>query len=62
MFSFCGNTFGPVKSCVKIHSEILDIFLVDLLHVVYMDEGHVYLRVVSMTWMGLDPLAFILQF
>jgi hypothetical protein len=55
--------FVPGKSPVKMQSEILDIFLGEL-HIVYLDQGgwHVSLRVVNMTWIDLNPLAFILHF
>jgi hypothetical protein len=43
---------------------MLDIFFLGELHIVYMDRGggHISPRVVSVTWIDLDPLAYILHF
>jgi hypothetical protein len=45
-------------------SKILDIIILGELHIVYMDQGggHVLLRVVNVTWIDLDSLAFFLHF
>jgi hypothetical protein len=51
-----------VKSPVKVQPGILDIVFLGELHVVCIDRRHVYLRVVNVTWIDLDPLAFILYF
>jgi hypothetical protein len=50
------------KSPAKWQPKILDIFFSGELHAVYMDGGggHVSLRVLNLTWINLDPLAFIL--
>jgi hypothetical protein len=54
--------FVPSKSPVKRQPEILGIFCLEKLHIVYMDRGHVSFRVVNVTWIDLDPLAFVLHF
>jgi hypothetical protein len=50
----------PGKSPVKVY-KVLDIFLLGKLHIVYIDRGAVSLRVVNVTWIDLDSLAFILH-
>jgi hypothetical protein len=54
----------PGKSPVKVQPEILDIFFLGELHVVYMGggRGHVSFRMVNVTWTDFDPLAFNLHF
>jgi hypothetical protein len=54
--------FVPGKSPAKVQAEILDIFFLGNLYVVYMDWGHVSLPVLNITWTNLDSLAFILHF
>jgi hypothetical protein len=52
------------KSPVTVWPKVLDTFLGEL-HVVYMDQGgggHISLHVVNVTWIDVDPLAFILHF
>jgi hypothetical protein len=39
--------FDPGKSPVKVLAEILDIFFLGELHIVYMDRGHVSFRAVN---------------
>jgi hypothetical protein len=67
MFPFYENVFVPGKSPVKVQPKILDISLVEL-HIAHMDRGGgggggpVSLLVLNVTWIDLDPLAFILHF
>jgi hypothetical protein len=46
------------KSPVKVQPEILHILFLGELHGVYMERGHVSLRMVDVTSTDLDPLAF----
>jgi hypothetical protein len=53
------------KSPVEVWPEILGMFFLGELHIVYMDReggGHVSLCMVNVTRTGLDLLAFILHF
>jgi hypothetical protein len=54
--------FVPGKSLVKVQPHIIDMSNLRKLYVVYMDWGHISLRVVNVTGINLDPLAFILHF
>jgi hypothetical protein len=49
----------PGRSPVKVQPEILGIFFLGEMHVVYVDRGT---RVMNVTWIEFDPLAFILHF
>jgi hypothetical protein len=54
--------FVPGKSPVEVQPEILDILFSRELYIVYLDWGHISVHVVDVTWINLDPLAFILHF
>jgi hypothetical protein len=59
----CMNyVFAPGKSPVKAQPEILDIFIMGELHVVYMDVGAKSLRVMNVTWTDFDSLALFFIF
>jgi hypothetical protein len=43
VFPFCENVLVPDKCPVKVQPEILDIFFLGELHIVYMDHGGTFL-------------------
>jgi hypothetical protein len=56
LFPFCENVFVPGKSPVKVHAEVLDIFFLGKLCVVYKDWGA---RFSSCGKYDMDQLGFI---
>jgi hypothetical protein len=53
--------FAPSKSPVMVQPKVLHIFLLRKLYVAYLDCGQASLRVMVVTWIDLNSLAFLLN-
>jgi hypothetical protein len=60
---FCEYVFAPGKSPVEVQPEILDVFLLRKVYIIYVDWGGAgFFRVLNVTWTGSDSFAFVLRF
>jgi hypothetical protein len=63
LLPFCEYVFGLVKSPVEVQPQILDIFVLRKVYVIYMDwAGGGSLLVANVTWTVSYSLDFILNF
>jgi hypothetical protein len=58
----CEYVFAPVQSPIEVLPEILGIFLMRKMYIIYMDLGQISLHVVNVTWTDMNSLAFINHF